>query len=82
MRGTGWVAGDETGAADEVEGGVIWAARGVEVEIGVVGATRGAKGKVRVIVAARGMGVVRAIGRAVGPSATATRAMRPPGGVI
>jgi hypothetical protein len=66
IQGTSWVVGGETGATEELTGGVIGAARGAEVEAGV-------------IVAARGVGeVVKAIGWAGEPSAFATRAVGPP----
>jgi hypothetical protein len=61
MRGAGWAAGGEMGAAEEAV-------------VGVISAARSAKSEARVIVAACGMEGVKVIGW-VGPSASATWAV-------
>jgi hypothetical protein len=90
MRCTGWVAGGETGATEEVAGGVVSAVWGTKVEAGVIGVACCVEGKAGVIVATSGMGegvgVIRQVG---GPlegvfrsSASAMRAVGPPGGAV
>jgi hypothetical protein len=80
----------ETSGTEEVAGGVVGATRGAKVEAGVIGATCGMKVEAGVSVVVHGAReVAGAVERAgglpegvVGPSASVTRAVRPPGGAV
>jgi hypothetical protein len=84
------VTGGKLGITEEVAGGVVGAAWGTEVKDKLVGAECGMEGEAGIIVAARGTGevveviwrVVRPLEEVVEPSASASQAVRPPGGMV